>query len=107
MYDQSTPRWINVALGAWLIISAFAWPHTSPQFANALIVGAICAVAAAFALRTPQVRFVNVALAIWLFVSSWALPIEHSATIWNGVVASLIMLVAALVPSNRTLAIHR
>jgi hypothetical protein len=83
----------------WLFVSAFIWQHASAQFANTLIVGAAAAIAAGIALKSPQLRFANAALAIWLFVSTWIFPVALPATIWNNVIAAIVMLVVALIPN--------
>ena len=103
MKQETSPRWINIAVGIWLFVSAFVWPHTAAQAANSAAVGIACALAAAIALRFPMVRNVNAGLALWLFVSTWVLPVESGVTIWNNVLVSLVMLIVALVPSRREL----
>lgn len=104
MKEESTPRWINVALGLWLFVSAFAWPHASAQFTNAIVVGLVCAGAAAAAMRIPVLRHVNAALALWLFFSTWLFPVESGATLWNHMLTAVVMLIVALVPSRREMA---
>jgi hypothetical protein len=90
-------RGINAALGAWLFISAFVWPHTSAQFWNTVIVGLIVAAVALGAFRMVQLRFVNAIAGVWLFFSIWALPTFSSATAWNnGIVAAGIFLLSMI-----------
>jgi hypothetical protein len=100
MSEQASPRWFNIIVGIWLFLSAFFWPHTSSQFTNSLIVGAACAAAAAIGLKVPAFRFVNALLAIWLFVSTWVFQADRSGTLWNNAIASLVMLIIALVPNH-------
>lgn len=91
-----TTRGINVALGAWVFISAFIWTHTVAQFWNTWIVGALVALFALGAFRVPQARFLNAALAVWLFISIFALP-TNLATAWNnGILAALIFIVSMI-----------
>jgi hypothetical protein len=104
MMQNGMPHWANLAVGVWLAASALLWPHTTAQLINATLVGCACAVAAAAALSWPHVRYANVGLAVWLFVSTRVLPVETSATLWNHVIVSLVMLVAALIPSRREVA---
>lgn len=99
MNDNSAARWINIAVGVWLFISAFIWPHTEAQMTNTWIVGLLCAIFAAAALRVPEARYLNVALAIWLFISVWALPMYNDATFWNNLIFSVVMFVVALIPN--------
>jgi SPW repeat len=101
MKEESSPRWINIAVGIWLVASAFIWPHTTAQLTNAVAVGVACSLAAAAAMRVPPLRHVNAGLALWLFFSTWVLPVERGATLWNNVLVALVMLVVAMVPSRR------
>lgn len=101
MDEQTSPRWINLAIGAWLFLSAFFWPHTGAQYANSLVVGAVIAIAATIATRVPWFRYVNVAAALWLFVSSWIFPVMSTGTLWNNVIASIVIMLVALQPSHR------
>lgn len=107
MREQSMPRWINIAIGAWVFLSAFLWPHSGAQYSNALVIGAATVVTAAIGLRIPSLRYLNVALAIWLFVSSWFIPTLSSGTMWNNVIASIAILIAALQPSGKQMAAYR
>jgi hypothetical protein len=96
----ASPRVINVILGIWLFISAFAWPHTQAQVTNTWILGALCVVFALIAMSVPWVRYLNTLLAIWLFVSAWALPTISVGTIWNNVLVAIAIFVVSLVPSE-------
>jgi hypothetical protein len=104
MHEESTPRRVNVAVGLWLILSAFVWPHTAAQLVNAVLVGTACVLAASIAMRVPRVRRVNAGLALWLFFSTWVFPVQSAGTLWNHALVSLVMLVVALVPSRREMA---
>ena len=94
-----TVRWLNVAVGAWLLASAFLWSHIYVQFTNTWMVGLACAGMALLAMRVPQARYVNVLLALWLFASVWALPVGTTATFWNNILASVVMCFVALMPN--------
>jgi hypothetical protein len=98
---EASPRWINVLVGLWLIVSAFAWPHTTLQLVHALLVGASCAAIACLATKSPQARYLNVALGLWLYASGWFLPVATAATLNNHAIMSAVMVLIALVPSRR------
>lgn len=98
MHTRTSVRWLNVAFGLWVFISAFAWTHTQAQFTNAWIMGLLCTGMAALAMRVPTFRFANVVLAVWLFVSPWALPAEAMATLWSNLLSAIAIFVVALVP---------
>jgi len=98
--NQATASYINIALGLWLFVSAFLWPHTQEQGVNTWIVGALAVVFAAASLRYPAARYVNAVLAVWLFISAWALPTFPVGTIWNNALVAIAMFVFSLAPAN-------
>lgn len=98
----AAPRIVNVILGVWLFISAFAWPHTHAQMTNTWILGVLCVIFALVAMAVPWVRYLNTLLAIWLFISAWALPMESPGTVWNNVLVAIAIFVVSLVPSGAT-----
>jgi multisubunit Na+/H+ antiporter MnhB subunit len=91
---------INVILGAWLFISAFAWPHTTSQMSNTWIVGVLCVICALISVAVPWVRYLNTALAVWLFVTTWALPSTSPGTVWNNILVAIAMFVVSLTPPS-------
>lgn len=96
--SSAIARGINIALGAWLFISAFAWSHSGSQQTNTWIVGALCAFFALIALSYPAARWLNTALSVWLFISVWALPRSSVATGWNNALAAIAVFVLSMVP---------
>jgi multisubunit Na+/H+ antiporter MnhB subunit len=96
------PRIINVVLGVWLFISAFAWPHTHAQRTNTWIAGVLAVIFALSATTVPWARYLNTLLAIWLFISAWALPTLNAGTVWNNVLVAIAIFVVSLVPSETT-----
>ena len=97
----NAPRYLNAALGAWLFISAFVWPHAAPELANAWVVGILMFSAALIAIGSPPVRFVNTALAVWLFLSTLAIG-GVRGTVWNHVVVALFAFILSLMPNETT-----
>jgi hypothetical protein len=95
----SPARVLNVLLGIWLFISAFAWPHSAAQRTNTWIVGVLCVIFALAAMAMSSARYLNTVLAIWLFISAWALPTVSVGTIWNNVLVSIAIFIVSLVPS--------
>jgi hypothetical protein len=100
--NLSTPRVVNVALGIWLFISAFVWPHSPAQMTNTWILGLLCVAFAVAAMYTPQARYLNSALAVWLFISAFALPRYNVGTAWNNVIVALVVFFVSLAPSEAT-----
>lgn len=93
------PRYLNAAVGAWLFISAFVWPHSGAELTNAWIVGALMFIAALLALGAPAVRFVNTVLAVWLLISTLAIG-GNTATLWNQIIVAVVAFVVSFIPSQ-------
>lgn len=95
-------RVVNLVLGVWLFISAFAWPHASAQSTNTWLMGVLCVIFAVGAMIVPWMRYLNTVLAIWLFISAWALPAGTPGTTWNNVLVSIAIFVVSLIPTEPT-----
>ena len=93
-------RTLNVILGVWVFVSAFAWPHPPAAFTNTWIVGLLVAIFALIAMRTPGARFVNTALAIWLFVAAFVLPHVETGSVWNNALCAIAIFILSLVPGT-------
>lgn len=93
-------RVLNVLIGVWLFISAFAWHHSFAQFTNTWILGVLCVVFALVAMQYPWVSYLNTALAVWLFLSAILLPRINTATTWNNLICAIAIFVVSLVPSE-------
>ncbi len=93
-------RTLNVILGVWLFISAFAWAHSPASFTNTWIVGLLVAIFALISMRTPSSRYVNTALSIWLFIAAFALPHVSSGTVWNNALCAIAVFILSLVPGS-------
>lgn len=94
------PGWIPIALGAWLFISAFLWPHATASAANAWIVGLLIAIASLIALRMPWMRWVDTALAVWLFLSTLVMSDATRGTLWNNLIVAVLVFLVSLVPEG-------
>jgi hypothetical protein len=96
---EAWPRWVNFAIGIWLIISAFAWPHTAGAQTNTWILGALIAIASIWAMFAPSARFLNTLFAIWLFFATLVVHHTSSATLWNNLIAAAVVFVLSLIPN--------
>lgn len=94
------PRLLNVVVGVWLFISAFAWPHTWASQTNSWLVGVAIVIAALAGLAVPRARLVNTAFAIWLALSTVTFLHSGPATIWNNLLVALLAFIFSLVPSR-------
>lgn len=93
-----SPRPVNVLLGLWLLVSAFAWPHGTFQMTNTWVCGALCLLFALLSFALPAARYLNAALAVWLFVSAFALPTSGRATLWSNALVAVALFTFSLAP---------
>ena len=91
-------RVVNVILGVWLFVSAFAWTHSSAQMTNTWILGALVVIFALIATHLPRLRYLNALTAVWLFISAFALPRMHPGTVWNNALVALVIFFLSLQP---------
>jgi hypothetical protein len=98
--ESVAARTLNVLLGIWLFISAFAWRHSTAQMTDTWILGVLCVVIALVAMRIEQVRFVNAALAVCLFISAFALRPHSTGTMWNNALVAIAIFIISLTPSE-------
>ncbi len=96
-HGNDSPRLLEILVCIWLIISAFAWPHSFAQMTNTWIVGVIGSVVALVALfADARLRYANTVLAVWLFISVFALPGAERGTVWNNVIVAFILFLLSL-----------
>lgn len=90
-------RDLNVLLGAWLFVSAFAWPHEFDARMVTWIVGALVALSAAAAFVADELRYVEAILGGLLVFAAVVQPNVDVATGVNnilvgGAISSLALL---------------
>lgn len=83
-------RSVTVALGAWLVLSAFAWPHTPSAFHNTWIVGLLVFLTGLWALRDPFARWVTGFAGLWLTVSTFFMWQLSTQTFWHNLAIGLV-----------------
>ena len=96
---SGVPRIANAALGLWLFVSAFIWPHTSAQAINMCAIGALAFIVALLGTQYSTIRYVNSILAVWLLISAWAGQVVTEVTTWNATLVAFTMFAVSLVPS--------
>jgi len=91
-------RIFNVLLGAWLFLSAFAWPHSGMQFPAALVCGGLTVVLSLATIYIPGLRYLTAVVAALLFASSIA-SVRHwdPRTSWHNAIIAVAIFVAALI----------
>ncbi|HMF44081.1 MAG TPA: hypothetical protein VKQ32_25580 [Polyangia bacterium] len=91
-----TARIFNVLIGAWLFLSAFAWPHTHGQKLAAMIVGALTVVLSLAASYIGGLRYLIAVMAVMLFVMAVTGTSHWNVTLWHNAIVALAIFVAAL-----------
>lgn len=107
--DAETPhtapnwaRYTTALVAAWLLVSAFAWPHSVALRQVTWITGALMFATAVAAMSLPVFRWVHTALAAWLFLATvWLLPHVSAATVWNNVIVAGVVFTLSLFPNGR------
>jgi hypothetical protein len=92
---QAWPVWVNVVVGAWLVVSGGLLGFTDQPAAlwNSIIVGIVLAAFALWAYFGKQkwVHWVNVAAGVWLFLSPWILGFANAPKpLWNSLIFAVI-----------------
>jgi len=94
--------YVNIALGAWLFVSAFLWHHNHAQFTSALVVAMIAVLGATVSLVEDSFRFVTTVAAAWLVVGGFVLPRASTGTMWNDVLVGVVLFFFSLAgPTSR------
>jgi hypothetical protein len=91
-----TSRLLLAMVGAWLLASAFAWPHTSFQVVNTALMGLAVMVLALTSMRHEWARYASAGIAIWLLLSTFRFPTMSSATLWNNAAIAVIVFIGSM-----------
>ncbi|MBW3582209.1 MAG: SPW repeat protein [Euryarchaeota archaeon] len=94
---------LNILLGIWLIATPFLFQMPTGAFWSTLVTGVIITALAAYNYtQTAQGREVstgaavaNAILGLWIVASMFVYNIAAQVTLWNGVIAGLLVLVFA------------
>lgn len=87
--DIEPARYVNMAIGGWLMLSAFLWHHSEPQFIMTILVGSVLAIVAPFELGSPLVRRITAAAGVALVLATIGLPRTSMATFWHNLLFGL------------------
>ena len=95
--------WINVAIGFWLVISAFTFlspSHSGVRMVNVLTVGILLMGSALWSLGSPRSPragvTAEVVLGAWLMLS----PFVLGYTPWNSLICGAVVIVTSLVTTS-------
>ena len=92
-----TSRIFIAIASTWLIVSAFAWPHTDAQMINTAATGALLLCFSLLTLISGSARYLCLAAATWLLVSTLRMDTLRSATLWNNGIMGIAIFFAAMV----------
>ena len=93
-------RVANLALGVWLQLSAFAWPHDDGSRLSAWAPGLLISIIALLSMGAPPMRWLNAFLALvligWTFSATSVEPLSYL----NGMIVGVLVLCFSFVPSK-------
>lgn len=89
--DLEPARYLNLAVAGWLLVSAFLWSHSEPQFLVTIFVGAVIAVIAPFEFGPSLARKISAAAGGALVLAAFALPRTSAVTLWHNVIVGLVI----------------
>jgi hypothetical protein len=98
---RAVPITINSAIGAWLFLSAFLWPHAGASFTNTWVVGLLLAISGILAQRMPMARSMCGLLGLWLVVSTLFIVPLVQFTFWHNLLLGIAVLAITFMPSVR------
>jgi hypothetical protein len=90
--DIGPARYLNLGVAGWLLVSAFLWRHSEPQFLITILVGAVIAIVAPFEFGPAFARKVSTAAGAALVLAALALPRTSTLTLWHNVIAGLVIM---------------
>lgn len=105
---QIWPRILEITIGCWLLMSPFifgSYPAHSELWLSDMICGALVIVISCTAIsrRFRRLYLVNLAIAVWIVGYAYlqSPPPQHApAWIQNDLIAGLILLMVAIIPSD-------
>ena len=109
---MKSSSWVDVIVGIWLIIAAFALPHVAAATASDFVIGILLIAFSFWMLSSVQTQVpavLNILCGIWLIIAPFVLAYRAAGPTWNDVVCGIIALIAAAaamrtVPRTRTVA---
>jgi heme A synthase len=102
-----TARIFNVLIGVWLVVSAFAWPHSAAMTRYTVACGVLTAILAIAMLYFRPARYFNLVVAALLFSTSAMMSPRTDPTFWNNLIAAISIFVATLLGGAGRGAVHR
>lgn len=99
-FANAWPRYVNLLLGVWLFVSAFAWPHSRDACGAAWISGAMISINAFGAIWASPARLFNVLLGGMALLWQNAAAHDEPVARVNGIVVSALIVLISLIPAR-------
>jgi hypothetical protein len=93
-------RWINVFIGAWLVVTSLLVGPRAPEFGDHLAIGLLMFLVAFFAMGIGGIRKLNMLLGVLLVLSPFVLDYTSSAFAVHDIVLGIIAAWAASTPTR-------
>jgi len=97
--DAPWSRIVSGALGLWLFLSTYAWPHGRAEAVNALVCGAIVIDASLASLRIPALQWLVAVVGTWLLASPFVLSSHGVLATWNAIFVGICLVALSMIPS--------
>ncbi|HTN53257.1 MAG TPA: SPW repeat protein [Anaeromyxobacter sp.] len=94
-------RWVNVVLGAWLIVTAVLVGPAAPEFGDHLFLGLTIFLVAFLAMALPRLRILNLAFGAWAVLSPFVFGYEQARFAFHDIVVGILVIWAAITPPRR------
>ena len=95
-----TPRIFITMIGAWLLVSGFAWPHSRFEVLNLIAVGVLAPMFAWLSTAHDWARYVCAATGVWLILTTLRFGTAAHATIVHNLIMGASVFVASLVATG-------
>lgn len=85
---------INLILGAWLIVSPWFLNYSSGAIWNQVVLGIIVVVLSIIRLAAPSQQwasFLNGVAGIWLIIAPFIIGFQHSVAYWNEIIVGIVL----------------
>ncbi|HVI92663.1 MAG TPA: hypothetical protein VM753_01585 [Anaeromyxobacter sp.] len=94
-------RWVNVFLGAWVLVTGLIVGPHAPEFGNHIFLGLAIFLVAFVAMAVPGARAANVILGVCAIASPFVFGYASSPLAMHDIAIGVVVVWAASVPTKR------
>jgi hypothetical protein len=95
-----TPRIFITMVGAWLLVSGVAWPHSHFEVLNLIAVGFLAPMFAWLSTARDGARYASAAAGVWLILTTLRFGTATHVTIVHNLIMGASIFVASLVATS-------